>query len=104
MATTNTYDIGDTVRLFVRFLDVDGALADPTLAVILTKNPKGAETTNSTTKESTGVYYFDQVIGSESIRGDGEDAEWFYRGKGTGALVAAAEHSFKVRQSKFDNP
>ena len=45
------------------------------------------------TKESTGVFYFDQFLH--------EEGSWYYRFEGSGAVHAVGEKRFDVRSSKF---
>ena len=93
----NTYDIGAQPRLRARFYAIGtDALADPTDVHILVRTPAGAETAHAATKESTGVYYHDLSL---TTAGD-----WYYRGNGTGAVVAAGERKLIVRKSNLDDP
>lgn len=97
MADVNTYDIGDQPRLYVRFYAIDtDALADPTNAYIIIRTPARAETSHAATKVSTGVYYYDLSLTT--------DGDWYWRGFGTGAVVAAGERKLVVRESKLDDP
>ena len=96
MASINTYDIGDRLRLWSRFYDFDGNLASPTAVNILVRTPAGAETSVAATLHATGVYYRDVTIDTAGT--------WHYRGNGTGALIASGEWQFKVRESAFTTP
>lgn len=98
MATANTYDIGDQVRLTVKFKNAAGAAADPTTATIIVREPDDTETAYSGTlvNPAVGTYYYDLTITAAGIH--------HYRGKGTGAVVAAAERFFNVPESAFDSP
>lgn len=102
------YDIGDAVRLktwsasVLGFTDVNGALADPTTVTLKVRDPNGTETpyvfgSSAIVKDSVGKYHFD--LGPLLTAG-----RWFYRWIGAGAIVAAAEGSFAVTKSAFNNP
>jgi len=91
-----SYQIGDRVEVRVTFRDSAGDLADPTLVVIKTRSGSGAEASHAAVNESTGVYTAAVDIDTPG--------RWFYRGIGTGAVVAADEGSFMVEKSAFENP
>lgn len=56
---------GDTIRLYGRFYNWSGVLADVTLPVVIIYDGKGNEiTTGVPSKESSGVYYYDYLIPS----------------------------------------
>ena len=95
------YDIGDVVQVVswdvdeatagtTGFTDADGALADPTTVVVTVQAPDGTQTTPSTTKEAVGRY-------SATVEPD-QAGVWAYRWVGTGAVAAAEEGQFFVRE------
>jgi hypothetical protein len=103
-----TYEIGDAVRIktwtwqVAGFLNVNGALADPTVVTLKVRDPVGAETTyvysaSAIVRDSVGKYHFD--LGPLVLAGI-----WHYRWIGAGAVVAAAENRFAVKPSAFTNP
>lgn len=95
----NSYDVGDRVRVSLAFTDDAGDAADPTTVRGRFRDPSGVVTTyvhgadSELVKDSVGNYHFD-------IDPD-EDGEWRYRGEGEGAVRAAAEGRFSVRDSAF---
>lgn len=89
----NTYDKGDQVRLIGTFKDITGSVTDPTVVTVRVKNPLGTVTTPAATQESPGVYHVDVTLD--------ESGTWWYRFEGTGAVVAAEETAFNVRDSHF---
>jgi len=91
-----SYQIGDRVELRVTFRNAAGALADPTTATIMVRTPAGVESSNTPTKEAVGVYSHQLTLT--------QSGTYFYRGKGVGAVVAAAEGRFAVAASSFTNP
>lgn len=97
-----TYDIGDQVKAEVTFTNISKALADPTTVVLKTRDTAGTETSYTygvdaeVIKSGTGVYYMTIITTAKG--------SYFYRGVGTGAVVAAGESFFNIRASKFDSP
>lgn len=90
------YDVGQQVRLSFTFRNLAGELADPTTVTVKVQDAAGAETSYSdAVHDSTGRYHKDITI---TTPGGGV---WYYRAEGTGALVAAGETSFPVRQTVF---
>lgn len=105
---TATYYVGSSARLTVEFFDATGEVpADPTVATIMVRTPGGVEASHvysvdlGVVRLSAGVYYYDQTLTEASLP-NGRD--WFYRGKGTGAVVAAAEKRLVVQASRFAAP
>ena len=99
----STYYIGSETELTVEFFDMDGSTpADPTVATIKVRDPAGVETSHvygvdvNVVKESVGVYHLDQVLDQAGT--------WFYRGIGTGAVVAAGEKFLRVQPTSFTSP
>jgi len=93
----NTYDKSDSVRVQATF-SVDSVNTDPSTITLKVKNPAGTTSTytyagGTITRSAAGIYYKDITID--------DDGMWYYRFEGTGAVVAASEHSFKVRTSEF---
>ena len=95
----SSYDIGDRVRVSLAFTDDSANPADPTTVRGRFRDPSGVVTTyvygtdSELAKDSVGNYHFD--VDPDS------DGEWRYRGEGTGAVRAAAEGRFSVRDSPF---
>lgn len=97
-----TFDIGDEVKMEVVFTNDSNVAADPTTVTLKVKNPAGTVTTytyagGTVTKDGTGAYHKDFTIPSsgDSVGG------WEYRYEGTGAVTAAVENVFDVRESSF---
>ena len=89
----NQYDVGDLVRISVKFRDLNGALADPTTVTGWYKDPSGNKTTPSVTQDATGSYHMDIDVDESGV--------WHYGFKGTGAVVAAGEDSFEAKATRF---
>ena len=87
------------MRVSLAFTNDAGSPADPTTVRGRFRDPSGAVTTYlhgtnpALAKDSVGNYHFD-------VDPD-DDGEWRYRGEGTGAVRAAAEGRFSVRDSTF---
>jgi len=91
------FDLGNLVRVRVKFTDLDGDSIDPDVVKLSHRDPSGNVSHNTygveaITKETTGVYYFD-------IDAD-EAGVWYYRWWSTGAGQAAAEQSFTVQAAQ----
>ncbi len=66
MTMANHYQIGDSIRLRATFT-VNGVVQDPTNVTLRYRNPSGLVTViTGTTKESTGIYYYDTPSLDES--------------------------------------
>jgi hypothetical protein len=94
--TINVHRKGTPRRLDVEFRNIAGNLADPTTVTIRVTTPSGVTTeypVPPVVKESTGKFYYDATIN--------EAGKWLYRGIGTGAVEAAAEHVLFVEPSDF---
>lgn len=89
----NTFDVGDQVRLIGSFKDITNTLTDPTVVTVRVKTPSGIVTTPAATQASAGIYHVDVTLD--------ESGTWWYRFEGTGAVVAAEENAFNVRDSHF---
>ena len=94
---TNTYDIGDTIRLTATFT-VSDAVTDPTTITLKVKDPVGTITSytyaaGTVTKASTGVYTKDIAL---TLSGP-----YFYRWEGTGTVPTADETWLDVEKSQF---
>lgn len=97
--TTTQFDIGDELRVSVRFYDSDDVDRDPTVVTFKLKNPSEELTTYvygtdpEVVKDSVGNYHFDLIV---------EDSgRYHYRWEGTGALISAEESIIHVRRSCF---
>ena len=99
MQRPNSYDIGDRVRVSNRFATPAGVDTDPTTVVCKYIDPSLNVTTKTygsdaeVVKDSTGRYHLDIDVD--------EAGTWSYRWTGTGAVVAAGEQTFVVRESAF---
>jgi len=85
---TNSYLIGNQVRLSVSFKDYNGILADPTNVVLKIKKPEGTTEMITPTKDVIGKYHYDY----EPLK----VGEYCYRFEATGAVVAASQEKFMV--------
>lgn len=92
----NNYMVGQAVRLSAVFSNSAGTAADPTTITCKVRNPAGTIASYTPTKDSTGNYHYDVTIASDG------NGEWLFRFEGTGAVTAAEESSFWVRDSAFD--
>lgn len=97
-----TFDIGDDIRLGVTFTNASDAVADPSTVSLKVKTPGGVTTTYAygggvVLKDSTGVYHASIPIPLSAASVGG----WEYRFEGTGAVTAAGEDCFDVRESSF---
>lgn len=101
----NTYDYIDRIRLFVTFVDLDGAAIDPAAVRVMWRNTI-TNTTNirvfgvdvEVVKTAVGAYYTDIDIDEENDN----EMTWYYRWEGTGAgAQGAAERQFKIRETQF---
>lgn len=90
-----TYHPGMTVRLTASFTDAAGAAANPTTVTLVVETSDQTDTSYSPTNSATGTYVYDYVIADACPVG-----RTYYRFKGTGAIVAAAEGCFYVKQSE----
>lgn len=94
----NSYDIGDRVRMTATVVTSGGVAADPTEVTFKVQDPSGNEATylysmGLVTRTSAGVYYLEVTVD--------EAGTWYYRANGTGAVIAADEEYFYVRESQF---
>jgi len=87
------YDPGSTIRLSVRFRR-EGQAADPTAITLMVKDPTGTVTTYShpasLTKDGVGRYSKELT---PTLSG-----RWYYKFRGTGAVEATVEETFRVRE------
>lgn len=88
----NIYDVGDKIRLSVTFTS-GSTPTDPTTVAVKIKEPDGTITSATPTKDDAGDYHYDWSIV--------QSGRHWYRFEGTGAVVAAAEADFMVRESEF---
>ena len=98
MPDPNIYDVGDQVTSSIEFRQ-GAALADPTTITCKVEEPDGTETPYvyptdpEVIKDAVGKYHLDITVNAEGT--------WTHRWEGTGAVVAAAEQRFVVRDSAF---
>lgn len=93
---TDTFDIGDVVRISVSFA-VSGVYTDPTTVTLKVKDPSGTVDTytyalSQVTKSATGVYYKDLTID--------EAGTWRYEWTGTGSCAAVEEGQVYARKTR----
>ena len=97
-------DIGDKVRLRGVFTDPNDSDAkkDPTAIHLRYRDPSGNLTERTfgvdaeLVKEATGIYYEDVTLDESGI--------WSWKMLGTGAVVAAEETSFEVKEERVPSP
>ena len=94
----NIYDKSEPVRLQVTFLNIAGALTDPTTVLLTVKSPAGVKTNytyalSEITRDSIGVYHKD-VAASQS-------GSWYYEWEGTGPVQVVERRQFEVQPSDF---
>ena len=95
----NNYDIGDLVRMSAAFTTTSGSAADPTGLTFKLKDTTGSTATYvygtdaALVKDSTGNYHVDYAPAAAG--------NYYYRFAGTGAVQAAGEELFSVRESEF---
>lgn len=99
---TDTYDVGDLVRIGATFKDDDNQPADPTTVTFSFRQDTQtkAQATVYTyglsvqlIKDGVGQYHVDLAISASGL--------WHYRWAGTGAIVGAEEGDFVVNISQF---
>lgn len=93
MAITYHYD--QKIKLKVKFRDENGALANPTTAVLTVKAPNGIETTPAVSNDGTGL--------RSAIVTANQEGTWHWRWTGTGGTVDGAvdEGFFHVEKTQF---
>ena len=96
---SNTYDMGDLVRVSVIFKNIAGTVTDPTTVTLKYRNPAGTVTAWTVTagqivKDSTGNYHADISPTTAGV--------WQYKWTGTGAVQAVEELSFAVKNSLIE--
>jgi len=93
---TNTYDLGDLIRVTGTFTDSASAAQDPTAVKLSFKDPSGNVTTYvyvtdaQLVKSATGIYYVDIDLD--------EVGTWWYRFWSTGTGQASGETRLEVRK------
>lgn len=85
---SNTYLIGNAVRLSAVFRDFAGNPADPTTVTLSVKRIGGTLETPTAVKDATGYYHYDYTPLTAGT--------YNYRFAGTGDVVSATEGSFTV--------
>lgn len=98
MATFGSYDQYQRVRISGAFTVSDVA-TDPTAVTFKIKDPSSNITTYvygtdaEVVKASTGNYYVDYDVDEVGV--------WYFKWRGTGAVVAANESEFYVQETEF---
>lgn len=99
MPNANEYDLGDMVRVSASFTNIDGVAADPTAVTLQVRRPDTSITTYTygadpeIVKTDVGQYRADLDIDQEGT--------WRFRWAGVGAVQAAHESVFYIRDSYF---
>jgi len=93
----NIYDINDRVRVAATF-SAGGVNTDPATITLKVQDPSRNDTTYTyalvtVTRSAAGEYYKEITVD--------EAGYWYYRWEGTGAVVAAGEGYFMIRESQF---
>lgn len=89
---SNTYVVGDLVRVSCVFTTQGGAFIDPSTVTVTILYPDGTTTTPSVTRDSVGNYHSD-VSATQSGR-------WRYRWAATGTGQSAVEGVYTVNASQ----
>lgn len=92
----NTYNVGDSVRLYVALVDVDGDAVDPTTLTLTVKPALGTAVSytyaaGEITKDSVGNYHKDYTVLS------GSGGMVYYKFVATGTAIGSEPGSFAVR-------
>lgn len=94
---SNSYDLGNLIRVTATFTDYDsGDAVDPSDVNLSVYDGRGTVTTytygdSDIARSGTGVYYFDVNANSSGT--------WSYRWWSTGSGQAAVESRFEVRKA-----
>lgn len=93
---SDTYDIGNLIRLSVAFTLADGTPIDPTNVQLNVRPSQGATeiftyAANQVQKDGIGLYHYDYEPDASGI--------YYYRYVGTGGAIAAADCQFQVTDS-----
>ncbi len=91
------FDIGDAVRLFGSFSDIDFVPIDPSTVTFRIRDPAGIQTTyvysaSQVVKQDTGVYYVDYLVNTIGIH------NWKFLGTGSGQVMT--QDQFDVSSDK----
>lgn len=95
-----SFQLGDKVRVAVKFSDLTRTNADPDLVRLRMRAPDGTQSSlvygasAEVVRDQTGEYHDDVALLSPG--------EWWFRWEGVGALVAAVEQSLQVEDSQFE--
>ncbi len=96
---SNTYDVGDRVRVSASFADEVAAPSDPSPVRLLYRDPAGAVTTlvygtdSELVRDGVGAYHADLDADAAGT--------WHYRAEGEESPQAAGEARFQVHGSVF---
>jgi hypothetical protein len=99
------YDVGDSIRVFVQFFNLEGAKAAPTVVKAAIKSPLGITTTvagadihvDTSNDPETGLPYVGRYYTDLVPTAGSDAAPWWVRFEGTGAVVAAEEQDVWIR-------
>lgn len=101
MSSTTTYIVGQEVRVAGEFRDIDNTLVDPTGVLFKFIKPSGVLTTytylvdEEVVRDETGKYHVDIYADQVGL--------YNWRWESSGGTVTAADGSFQVENSAFDN-
>ena len=92
----NTYDVGDSVRIYLALVDSAGAAVDPTTLTLTVKPGDGTATSytyalGEITKDSVGNYHKDYTVPT------GTGGTVYYKFTATGTAIGCEPGSFAVR-------
>ncbi len=92
MAAPNIYDVGDSLELRADFKNRAGVATNPTAVTLKVRKPDGTTVVVANANVGTGAYEgtYDPTVAGEYV----------YRFEGTGAVKAAGENTFKVRDQQ----
>lgn len=94
-----TAQLGDKIRVAVKFTDITRAEADPDAVHLLVRDPDGTETElfygvgADVVRDAPGEYHSDVALLTPG--------EWWFRWEGVGTLNAATESPLQVAGSEF---
>jgi hypothetical protein len=88
MIMTESYLIGNVIRLSATFTDVDGVATSPSTVTLSVKKRGEAASDFTPTSPSTGSFYYDFTPATEGV--------YYYTFNGTGSLVAATQGQFSI--------
>jgi len=108
------HDIGEAVRIWVAFRDIDGDQADPTAVTFIVHHPDGEDETVANSQASAGdVTAAATALGQTLVDETGvyktdvtpdEAGFWHFEWTGTGNVVEVEPGWFEVRRRRVGDP